>query len=91
MGHFHLKLQRRFLFIWLDIYGQWMTAKEGYWGENFRIQQDGVLRSRYRYGNKSYCYCTGTLNLEQVARKELISEYIAKKLYNINQLKKVSP
>jgi len=73
--HFRLQIQeRRFFIFWVNVH-QWMTVKEGFWGECDRCP---VLRMSYLSGNMSEAWRAGTLNLES-RTKDFFMEYFQQK------------
>jgi len=73
LNHYHLQLQKKFLFFWIDVY-KWMTVSEGFWGESDRHP---ILRDTYMYGNECEVYKTGSLDLKKRAI-EFCEEYLEK-------------
>ncbi len=75
LKHFELQIQeRRFFVFWVNVYN-WMTVKEGFWGESDRHP---VLRTSYQFGNNAEAWKTGTLSIENRI-KEFFKEYFLDK------------
>lgn len=62
---YELQLQRKII-LWVNIPGEWMTCKEGYWGDG--VFPGRVIHDSYKYGNKDEAWPEGTLDLEERAK-----------------------
>lgn len=74
LDHYHCQLQVKWLFMFWNDVGCFITLKEGFWGED-RPGRINPMVNTYRFGDISECWITGTLDIKKRV-SQMFKQYV---------------